>query len=156
MSYSMAGLGDNTSSSALVAKPTRELQTLLAAKGFDPGPIDGKWGTRTSTALNRAAAAAGLAADGTVGSGATVNLYLAVWSAINALPSNPVTPGTPNGGRPSVVETAENCAIGKPSTTKTWLPWAIGGGALLGIGAFFYARKPKRAVAANGHHQGRR
>ncbi|MEQ8275318.1 MAG: peptidoglycan-binding domain-containing protein [Deltaproteobacteria bacterium] len=37
----------------------RELQTELDTRGFDPGPIDGVWGPRTSGALDRARAADG-------------------------------------------------------------------------------------------------
>lgn len=37
----------------------RKVQTKLAAAGFDPGPIDGKWGSKTEGALDAALAAAG-------------------------------------------------------------------------------------------------
>ena len=29
----------------------RKTQSTLAAKGYDPGPIDGQWGGKTCTAL---------------------------------------------------------------------------------------------------------
>lgn len=37
----------------------RRLQSLLSEGGFDPGPVDGLWGARTSAALDRVHAARG-------------------------------------------------------------------------------------------------
>ena len=48
--------------------PTRarykEIQTALAKRGYNPGPIDGRWGSKTSAALKRFEKGHGLRADG--------------------------------------------------------------------------------------------
>ena len=44
-----------------------EIQKALAAKGFDPGNIDGVWGRRTVAAVRAFQASKGLLADGVVG-----------------------------------------------------------------------------------------
>lgn len=46
---------------------TREIQTTLAARGFDPGPIDGVRGPKTIAAIRAFQAANGLTVDGIVG-----------------------------------------------------------------------------------------
>jgi lysozyme len=46
---------------------TRDLQTLLARLGFDPGGIDGQWGKKTEGAVKAYQAARGLFPDGIVG-----------------------------------------------------------------------------------------
>lgn len=46
---------------------TRQLQERLAAKGFNPGAIDGQMGPRTIVAIKAFQAANGLAVDGVVG-----------------------------------------------------------------------------------------
>lgn len=43
------------------------LQELLTAKGFDPGPADGKFGAKTAAAVRKYQKAAGLHVDGVVG-----------------------------------------------------------------------------------------
>lgn len=43
------------------------LQELLAQRGFDPGPIDGRFGAKTHNAVTRFQAANGLQVDGVVG-----------------------------------------------------------------------------------------
>ncbi|PXW60054.1 lytic murein transglycosylase [Chelatococcus asaccharovorans] len=47
----------------LNAQDTYDLQRLLSAKGWDPGPIDGKLGTATRTAVREAQGRFGLPAD---------------------------------------------------------------------------------------------
>ena len=42
----------------------REVQSLLAALGYDPGPIDGAWGQRSQTALDELRASQGLGLKG--------------------------------------------------------------------------------------------
>ncbi len=44
-----------------------EIQKALAAKGFDPGALDGVWGRRTSAAVRAFQTSKGLLADGVVG-----------------------------------------------------------------------------------------
>jgi peptidoglycan hydrolase-like protein with peptidoglycan-binding domain len=44
----------------------RKVQTLLKEKGFDPGPIDGVVGTRTSAALHAYQDAYGIKASGNI------------------------------------------------------------------------------------------
>jgi hypothetical protein len=46
---------------------TREIQGALARLGYDPGPVDGMWGSRTRAAVKAFQADAGLIADGIVG-----------------------------------------------------------------------------------------
>ncbi len=53
------------------------LQTRLKAKGFDPGAIDGKFGTATITATKAFQAANGLTADGWPGVATTAALLKA-------------------------------------------------------------------------------
>lgn len=50
-----------------VDEEVREIQTLLAAKGFDPGPADGIFGPRTTAAVIAFQQQEGLLADGVVG-----------------------------------------------------------------------------------------
>jgi peptidoglycan hydrolase-like protein with peptidoglycan-binding domain len=45
----------------------RKAQELLASKGFDPGPIDGRPGSRTRAAAKAYQEAHGLEADGLIG-----------------------------------------------------------------------------------------
>jgi peptidoglycan hydrolase-like protein with peptidoglycan-binding domain len=44
-----------------------ELQRLLAAKGFDPGPVDGIFGPRTAAAVKAYQRSRRLVVDGVVG-----------------------------------------------------------------------------------------
>lgn len=50
------------------------VQNLLKAKGFDPGSIDGKFGTNTETAVKQFQEAAGIHVDGVVGPRSWVKL----------------------------------------------------------------------------------
>ena len=50
------------------SQAVRSVQMLLARAGYPPGPIDGRYGPRTTDAVMRYQAGAGLAADGIVGS----------------------------------------------------------------------------------------
>ena len=68
----------------------RELQTLLASRGFNPGPIDGIFGSQTQNAVILFQRANGLAADGVVGP-ITWNALL---SGGNTAPARPPFPGT--------------------------------------------------------------
>ena len=46
---------------------TKDIQTWLSCNGFNPGPIDGAAGARTTAAVKRFQSANGLSADGVVG-----------------------------------------------------------------------------------------
>jgi peptidoglycan hydrolase-like protein with peptidoglycan-binding domain len=50
-----------------VGEEVAEIQSLLAARGFDPGPADGIFGPRTTAAVLRFQTQQGLVADGVVG-----------------------------------------------------------------------------------------
>jgi peptidoglycan hydrolase-like protein with peptidoglycan-binding domain len=67
-------LGDSTQGryssvgSVETEKPTvRQIQSALTNAGFDPGPIDGKMGRKTKSAIREFQGANGLLADGKVG-----------------------------------------------------------------------------------------
>lgn len=71
--------------------PVRRLQELLAQRGYDPGPIDGRFGAKTYNAVIRFQGASGLQVDGVVGP--------RTWAALLGTPANggggttpPVTP----------------------------------------------------------------
>ncbi len=68
---------------------TRSVQEALVEKGFDPGPVDGIWGSRTKAALMKFQESAGLAANGQV-DGDTKNSLLSGGSA--AQPAAPAAP----------------------------------------------------------------
>lgn len=61
-----------------------ELQTQLKARGFDPGAIDGVFGSMTESAVRAFQAARGLAVDGIVGP--------QTWGALAAAPPAPAAP----------------------------------------------------------------
>lgn len=54
----------------------REIQRALADRGYDPGPIDGHWGSRTAAALKRFEEDNNLPADGKLDSLALITLGL--------------------------------------------------------------------------------
>jgi peptidoglycan hydrolase-like protein with peptidoglycan-binding domain len=56
---SMSGVTASTRDASLV----REVQQALNDKGFNPGPIDGKWGPRTQAALAKFQKAQGITAS---------------------------------------------------------------------------------------------
>lgn len=56
-------------------RPTREIQTALAAAGFDPGPIDDHWGNKTSLAEYRWQQAANLIADAIHGPASDARMF---------------------------------------------------------------------------------
>jgi hypothetical protein len=58
------------------------VQTMLAAAGFDPGPVDGISGSKTITAIKNLQASKGLTADGVVGIKTRAQLFLAYMDAI--------------------------------------------------------------------------
>ena len=54
----------------------RQIQQALAQRGYDPGPIDGRWGSKTSAALKRFEKDHNLRADGKLDSLALITLGL--------------------------------------------------------------------------------
>jgi peptidoglycan hydrolase-like protein with peptidoglycan-binding domain len=64
---SLLGVGGRVLDVGARGWDVRELQTLLAAVGHDPGPADGVFGSRTATAVRSFQASAGLPVDGLVG-----------------------------------------------------------------------------------------
>ncbi len=56
-----------TESSTTVTLSIRQIQTALKNAGFYKGPIDGKLGTQTKSAIKKFQKAQGLKADGVVG-----------------------------------------------------------------------------------------
>lgn len=53
-------------SNAFADSMTRMVQEALTEKGFDPGPIDGMWGSRTKAAVMEFQESAGLSANGQI------------------------------------------------------------------------------------------
>jgi peptidoglycan hydrolase-like protein with peptidoglycan-binding domain len=52
----------------------RDLQEALKALGYDPGPIDGAFGTTTETAVKAFQQAVGITVDGIVGKVTWINI----------------------------------------------------------------------------------
>jgi peptidoglycan hydrolase-like protein with peptidoglycan-binding domain len=73
----------------------RELQARLASLGFDPGPIDGYFGSLSASAVRAFQRARGLSADGIVGS--------QTWAALDAQvgPPSPAPWEAPRPSRPA-------------------------------------------------------
>jgi len=75
---------------------TRTVQEALIEKGFDPGPVDGVWGSKTKAAVVKFQESAGLTANGEV-DGATKSSLMSS-SSMSAAPlsanavSIPTTP----------------------------------------------------------------
>ena len=131
MSYSGLGAG---SESVFITIPTRTLQEMLRSRGFEPGPIDGKWGSQTLAAVLIALRRQdhGISVKG---GGTSVLLSEATWSEIkSAVP--PVIPATirhlPASRIPS--KPMDDPALTEGGTE--WVPWAVGSVALLGAAGF--------------------
>ena len=73
---------------------TRTIQEALVEKGFDPGPIDGMWGSKTKAALMKFQESAGLTASGEI-DGATKSSLLSGMSAATSPASAVSIPTTP-------------------------------------------------------------
>jgi len=141
-------------------KPTLVLQRLLIQKGFNLGSsgADGRFGPATKAqlllALGTPAPAGGFVGV-TAPPASEVTMMVREWEHIMALPDAP--PGTVTTPRRPVVlpvgvtlDTTDGGAnMAGGIQLMDWLPWVIGGSALLGVGAFFLFYKPKRKVAKN-------
>lgn len=79
---------------ALADSTTRMVQEALVEKGFDPGPVDGMWGSRTKSAVMEFQESAGLAANGQI-DGPTKSALLGGASASTAPASAVSMPTTP-------------------------------------------------------------
>ena len=73
---------------------TRTVQEALVEKGFDPGPVDGIWGSKTKAALMKFQEGAGLTANGKVDK-ATMSSLLSSMSAAPSPVSAFAIPTTP-------------------------------------------------------------
>jgi peptidoglycan hydrolase-like protein with peptidoglycan-binding domain len=73
---------------------TKMVQEALTEKGFDPGPVDGVWGSRTKSALMQFQESAGLTANGEV-DGPTKSSLLSGASAPTSPTSSVSMPTTP-------------------------------------------------------------
>jgi peptidoglycan hydrolase-like protein with peptidoglycan-binding domain len=66
--------------------PVRALQRRLTGLGFAPGPVDGRYGPRTTLAVERFQTARGLSVDGIMGARS--------FAALDAIPRSGLAPGT--------------------------------------------------------------
>lgn len=113
-------------------------QATLDALGFDPGPIDGIWGSRTLQAVREFRAAAGLDPEGGTGSDFEAALFRATQSR-GVIVDVPNVTGTtesqpsPGGG-----------GLARPSMAPTGFPTGKTLGVLLLVGAvafYFFGRR---------------
>src|SRR5262245_47492412 len=87
----------------------REVQTILIANGFKPGPVDGRFGPRTRRAVMEFQGAKQLVVDGIVGP--------KTWAALRATAS--ATPTTV----PTVTTAAPTTTLAPPAGTPTSDTW---------------------------------
>jgi peptidoglycan hydrolase-like protein with peptidoglycan-binding domain len=73
----------------------RTVQEALVEKGFDPGAIDGIWGSRTKAALMKFQESAGLTASGEIDDQTKSSLLSSSMSAPKAAMSSAPMPTTP-------------------------------------------------------------
>lgn len=160
--YAAAGLG---SESDLVLTPVAWVQRALWGGGQNPGPVDGKWGPNTMAALR---ASMGAPVLSTIQANGRTLEALATGATQITLPYIMVMADTPgnlhdyhsryrstaqsepsgSGPRPSIPSTVTNgeqpATSAGGGTDMPWLPWAIGGVAMLGIGGFFVWQGTRR------------
>jgi len=92
-----------------------ELQRTLARDGFDPGPLDGKFGEKTERAVRAFQRANGLSVDGVVGPQTRSALAGGIVSPAPSQPT-PVPPPTPSGDGSVTTSRSRTGSIGGVST----------------------------------------
>jgi N-acetylmuramoyl-L-alanine amidase len=110
----IAGLGDSPRAQAQTAAPTRpaltkgdrndsvaELQGILRLLGYYNGAIDGVYQESTATAVSAFQRAAGLTADGVMGTATWNRLLPAASGTTLTTPTTPTTPTSPNPNTPT-------------------------------------------------------
>ncbi|MGH7390784.1 MAG: peptidoglycan-binding domain-containing protein [Candidatus Rokuibacteriota bacterium] len=120
------GLG---SIGAIAGSVVLELQQMLAASGYDVGPLDGIMGTRTATALQRFLAAAGFdpgPVDGVYG--ARTEAALHAYQTAHGQSPTPLLPP-----RPTAVPTTTGARVASGAGVNWWL---VGGAGAAGLAAF--------------------
>ncbi len=90
----------------------RELQDRLKALGYDPGPIDGRWGTSTQTAFTTFAQANQFPADRLAPKAAQRLLGQSVTIIPTPAPPPPPTPTPPAPSPPIAVQSLRDIALG--------------------------------------------
>jgi hypothetical protein len=158
------GSGSGTESGgAATSVRTLLLQQTLAQRGFDPGPTDGRWGGRTSSALALAAGRAGQGAHGVVAAnGATqVTMRQSLWDAVQRLPALTVIgqregggAALPGGGGSTSDEPGGSATSSDDATVPVIL--TAGAGVLVLVGAFFLWKGSRRRVALAANRRRRR
>lgn len=144
--YATAGLGagitkppPTTTANGITAatkepRPVRVLQLLLQGRGFDPGSIDGVWGSRTRTALYSAIGEVSFTVSGDK---RQVWLFAPDWVRIQNLPIR----GGGSGPGPSTDEEDGSTSI--VGDAPNYLPWILGAGGLLVVGGWYMMRGKK-------------
>ncbi len=69
---------------------TRTVQEALVEKGFDPGPVDGIWGSKTKAAVMKFQESAGLTANGEVDDATKSGLLSSMSAAPSAVSPAPL------------------------------------------------------------------
>jgi len=69
---------------------TRTVQKALVEKGFDPGPVDGIWGSKTKAAVMKFQESAGLTANGEVDDATKSGLLSSMSAAPSAVSPAPL------------------------------------------------------------------
>ena len=102
-----------------------DMQKMLKAAGFNPGPLDGKFGPRTEAALKAHQAATGAKVDGTLELG-ELNRLKGNYEKIagDGFGGTPNNPAQLNGGRPEDVAVNSTGAQG-PGTAAEMLRLAL-------------------------------